>query len=234
MKPLYLVVLCFAAALWLGIGCDDQSNDIPQSVLDQQARQAAIEKTLPKIPTTQELVTGPRTVMPLGPLPMTMRVPTSWKVEVTSGASLLRGHTPSGEITIQLTSRPSLKKPEFDALIKAAKKEQAEKPQSILKADVRPLGNVQVYERQAVGDPAPYTVYDSNLKEHTTTEQLFKWTISVLAPHGEGLQRYELNFVGLTKSQYDQDKEFLQGMLDTLHYGLTGASTGSPPPTTLP
>src|SRR5688572_25723943 len=102
-----------AAAAFVGIGCDDPAGDIPQAVLDQQARQAEAQKSLPKIPTTQDLVNGPRTVMPLGPLPMTMRVPASWRVEVAGGASLLRGFTPNGEVAIQLTSRPSLKKANF-------------------------------------------------------------------------------------------------------------------------
>ena len=226
-----------------GLACDDSSNDIPQAVRDQQARQAEAEKNLPKIPTTQDLVSGPRSVTPLGPLPLTMRVPVSWKVEVTAGASLLRGFTPNGEIAIQLSSRPSVKKANFDAMFKSEKKEQAEKPQSVLKLELRPFGDAMIYERQSVGDPAPFTVYDHNLKARTTTEQIFKWTISVLAPTGDAYQRYDLNFVGLTKSQYDQDKEFLQGILSTLTYGTGGAGAASPattvpgsspPPTTSP
>src|SRR5688572_16093681 len=71
-------------------GCEDPADDMTKAVLDQQAKKAAVEKTLPKIPTTQELVSGPRTTVPLGPLPLTMRVPASWKVEVAGGASLLR------------------------------------------------------------------------------------------------------------------------------------------------
>ena len=233
MKPPVLsVVFSLAAAVALALaatGCEDPADDIPQAVLDQQAKRAAAEKDLPKIPTTQELTTGPRTVVPLGPLPLTMRVPASWKVEVAGGASLLRGHSPSGEVTIQLTSRPSLKQAQLESEIKGAKKEQAERPQSILKVELRPMGNGQIYERQAVGDPAPYTVYDSNMQARTTTEQLFKWTIAVLVPQGDAFQRYELNFVGLTKSQYDKDKEFLQGLLDTLSYGAGPATPGTAP-----
>jgi hypothetical protein len=230
MKPplsrLAVLGILLALAGLAGLACDDKSNDIPQAVRDQQARQAEAEKNLPKIPTTQDLLNGPRTVTALGPLPMTMRVPVSWKVDVTGGASLLRGFSPSGEIAIQLTSRPSIKKESFDALVKSDKKEQAEKPQSILKVEVRPMRDMVIYERQAVGDPQPYTVYDKNLKEHTTTEQLFKWTISVLAPTGDAYQRYELNFVGLTKSQYDQDKDFLQGILKTLTFGNSDVGSG--------
>jgi hypothetical protein len=239
-----LGILLAVAVAVAGLACDDTSNDIPQAVRDQQARQAEAQKNLPKIPTTQDLVNGPRTVTPLGPLPLTLRVPVSWQVKVAGGASLLQGFTPNGEVAIQLTSRPSMKKTDFDALFKSDKKEQAGKPQSILKVELRPLGDVQIYERQAVGDPAPFTVYDSNMKERTTTEQIFKWTIAVLAPTGDAYQRYDLNFVGLTKSQYDLDKDFLQGILNTLTYGnsdVTGSSATAPTlpttpvtPTTLP
>ena len=67
----------------------------------------------------------------------------------------------------------------------------------------------------------------------------------ILAPHGDAFQVYELNFVGLTKSQYDKDKDFLQGLLETLGHGSAGGATtspaapppgagASPPPATLP
>lgn len=231
--PVFPVVVSIAAVAfaWIGTGCDDPADDIPRAVLAQRAKQAVAQKELPKIPTTQELTTGPRHTIALGPLPMTMRVPSSWRVEVAGGASLLRGYTPNGEVTIQLTSRPAIKQAQLESEITGAKKEQAERPQSILKVDVRPLGNGQIYERQAVGDPAPYTVYEpvgNEMKERTTTEQLFKWTISALAPQGDAFQRYELNFVGLTKSQYDKDKEFLQGILDTLSFGAAGATPATP------
>src|SRR5688500_2057461 len=84
------VVTIFLATVVLCAGCDDPGDDgIPQVVLDQQAKQAEAAKNLPTIPTTQELLTGPRTLTPLGPLPMTLRVPVSWKVEVAGPASHL-------------------------------------------------------------------------------------------------------------------------------------------------
>ena len=231
-----------------GLACDDSSNDIPQAVRDQQARQAEAEKKLPKLPTTQELLTGPRSVTALGPLPMTMRVPASWKVEVAGPASHLRGLSPSGqEITIQLTSRSPIKRAEFDAFIKSAKRDQAEKPQSIIKADLRPFGTAQLFEWQKVGEPREWPVYEpvgNEMRTRTTTEQPFDWKISLFAPQGDGFQRYELSFIGLTKSQYDKDKTFLQGILDTLSWGdstaapatttTTAPSSGSPSPATLP
>ena len=239
------VLLTLLAAL-LAPGCDQTADDdIPQAVRDQQARQAEAQKNLPKIPTTQELLSGPRTVTPLGPLPLTLRVPVSWKVEGVGPASHLRGRAPSGdEVTIQLSSRSAIKRGEFESFVKSAKKEQAEKPQSIIKAELRPFGDGQIFEWQKVGEPREWPVSEvvgGQMQTRTTTEQSFDWRISVFAPQGDAFQRYELSFIGLTKSQYDKDKAFLQGILDTLSSSDGGGSTAptapagtSAPPTTLP
>ena len=236
------VITMFLAAGLICAGCDDPAGDIPQAVLDQQAKQAEAAKNLPKIPTTQELLTGPRTATALGPLPMTMRVPVSWKVEVAGPASHLRGRTPSGdEVTIQLTSRAPIKRAEYEAYIKSEKKAQAERPQAIIKADVRPFGDAQLYEYQRVGEPREWPVTElvaGQMQTRTTTEQPFDWRIIVFDPQGDAFQRYELSFIGLTKSQYEKDKAFLQGILDTLGSGSAApagvADSATTAPTTLP
>jgi hypothetical protein len=226
------IITIFLAAGVLCAGCDDPGDDgIPQAVLDQQAKQAEAAKNLPKIPTTQELVTGPRTLTPLGPLPMTLRVPVSWKVEVAGPASHLRGRAPSGdEVTIQLNSRAPIKRAEFEAYVKSAQKEQSEKRQSILKADLRPFGDAQLFEWQRIGEPREWPVSEvvnGQMQTRTTTEQPFDWRISVFDPQADAFQRYELSFIGLTKSQYDKDKAFLQSILDTLSSGDAAAAGGS-------
>jgi hypothetical protein len=207
-------------------GCDDRP-DVPVAVLEQANKP---KDTLPKRPTTQDLVSGARKQIVLGPLPLTMRVPQSWNVTTPASISLLHGYTPSGgEIDIQLTSRPSLKQEDLDRLIAGAKKEMTEKPESILKVEVRPLGAVRVFERQTVGQPRPLTTFDSQNQPHTRTESIFNWTVSVLSPAAGAFQVFELNFIGLTKNQYDQDQKFLHGVLETLT--VAGATTS---PSTLP
>ena len=104
----------------------------------------------------------------------------------------------------------------------------AANPQQIVKFELRPLGNNQVLERQSVGRPAPLTVYDSNNQPHTSEESIFNWTISVLVPNEGAFQVYELNFLLLTKSQYDKDKDFLDSVVQTLRYA-TDTSPSAPP-----
>lgn len=67
-------------------------------------------------------------------------------------------------------------------------------------------------------------LYDKNNVPHTTTESIFNWNTSVLIPSDDGkYQVYELNFIGLTRSQYEKDKDFLNSILNTIEY--TGSTT---------
>jgi len=225
--------LMLSAILVAGLACDERPT-APPAVIDQAEKAAAQQAKPNKHPTTQDLVSGKRIRTALIPLPLTLEVPPGWgKFEDNNdagikigGSNLIHGYTPNGEVQILLASRSPLKQEDLDLLIKAGKKVMAAKPQEILKFELRPLGTVQVLERQSVGQPANLTTYDKDMKPHTSTESAFKWTISVLVPNQGAFQVFELNFMDLTQSQYEKDKDFLRGIIDTLRYAVD--STASP------
>src|SRR4051812_22750574 len=98
-----VMALVVAAGGLLISACDDKP-EVPQAVLDQATTQAADKG--PKHATTQELISGHRKTLLLTPLPLTMQVPESWKLEPLKGTSvmLLNGPTPTNENTsIQLS-----------------------------------------------------------------------------------------------------------------------------------
>jgi hypothetical protein len=213
------------------VGCDDSSSSVPPEVLAESNKP---KPNTPKVPTTQELVSGPRSRTVLVPLPLTMELPVGWRqMKDVPSSQLWQGYTPSGEVQLQLNSRRPMTQQELDRLMTGAKKEMAEKPQQILKVDLRQQGNVKILERQSVGEPRPLTVYDSNNVPHTSTESIFTWTVSVLVPMNDEFQVYELNFFGLTKSQYDKDKDFLNSILSTLQYAGDTSGSGVGPTTGL-
>ena len=226
------------ASLLLALAACDEKPSVPPQVLKQaeENEKAQATATKSKRPATQELLTGRRSRTALIPLPLTMEVPPGWgnfdgfgdpQVRAaTAGLNLIQGITPSGDVQIQLTARSAMKQEELDRIVTFGKKEQKEKPNQILKMELRDLGTVKVLERQSVGEPRPLSTFDEKGQEHTTTESSFNWTISVLVPNAGALQVYELNFIGLTKNQYDKDKDFLNGILNTLTYGA--ASTTAP------
>ena len=47
-------------------------------------------------------------------------------------------------------------------------------------------------------------------------------------PHEGAIQVFEVNFIGLTKSQFDKDKEFLNSVLSTLQYAGDAPATTAP------
>src|SRR2546421_7079067 len=154
MNKRWIVPALVMAGLMAGIGCDDKPS-VPPAVLQQQAKTAEEQKHPNKHPTTQELLSGKRSRTALIPLPLTMELPPGWgKLNDVSDAglklsagNLLQGYTPNGEVQIQLSARPALKKEDLDRMLAAGKKELAEKPQQIVKFELRPLGTNQVLER---------------------------------------------------------------------------------------
>src|SRR5438874_1330048 len=110
----------------------------------------------------------------------------------------------------------------------------AANPGRILKVQLRPMGSVQVLETQKVGEPSKITLYDKNNQPHDSVESYFTWTLEVLVPHEDAYQRHELSFIGLTRNQYDKDKDFLNGVLSTLAYSTgTEAAASTQMSTTL-
>lgn len=229
---LWMRVMVLPAAILLAAGCEERP-EVPPELLNKPAEPRA--GGVPR-PTTQELVGGPRSRTVLSPLPLTMDLPPSWGREslndIPTPANLLQGYTPNGEVQIQLGTRPMMTQAKLDALLVGAKKEMETDPQ--LKVELRTLGNMKILERQSVGKPRPLTVYDSNMQPHTSTESIFNWSILALLPREEGYQAYELIFIGLTKSQYDKDREFLEGILRTLEAGDGAATTAPTGPASAP
>jgi hypothetical protein len=206
-------------------GCDDSSTRVPQAVLEQATRPAT---STDKTPTTQELLTGHRSRTALMPLPVTMELPPGWgPMQKARLPNVIQGYTPSGDVQIQLSARPSMKDAELKAMINSAKKEMAARPQQIIKVDLRQAGEAQILERQRVGEPAKFKVFDSNNVPHESIESNFTWTIDVIVPHDGAYQMHELNFIGLTKSQYEKDKEFLNSVISTLAYASEAAAAAT-------
>ena len=239
----FVIILVLSLVL---AACDDtpsSSTAVPPEVLKQveENEKAKATAAKPKRPSTQELLTGRRSRTALMPLPLTMEVPPGWgtfdgfgddKVRAaTAGLNLFQGITPNGDVQIQLTARPAMKQEELDRVVTFGKKEQQEKPNQILKMELRDLGNMKILERQSVGEPRPLSTFDEKGQEHTTTESSFNWTITVLVPNAGALQAFELNFIGLTKNQYDKDKDFLNGILSTVTYGTATTAPATAPAT---
>ncbi len=227
MKKLALLPLLALIAL----ACDDK-NTLSPSARQAAANAQAQPDKAPSRPTTQELLSGPRKRLTLIPVPFSASVPVPWKIENLAGGSVvvLAGPTPSGDVQIQLSTRTAVKQEDLDIIQRAAKKELATTQpgtKRVLKAELKklPNNNVQIFARQAVGQPAPLIITDANNHEHTETATPFDWTITLFVPNGPDFARYELNFIGgLTAEQHKLDQALLEGIMASLMYEPSAAT----------
>jgi hypothetical protein len=190
-------------------------------------------------PTTQELLGGEYKKQPLPGMPLSLKVPVSWKLDSAGSVTMLEGPTPHDHAIIQLAQRDAISPEQLDIFVAGARKDMEQNPESVKRAQLHERtaggGEFKVLERMSVGSPITTPKLDARGKEmmdaagnfiNVTITQL-RWTLLVYVPDPQkkGYARYELNFIGLTTEQYAQDKELLQKIVDSL--ALESASSGT-------
>lgn len=222
---LALSLLLACAPAWLA-GCDDAPP--PPADLLSTSKQAP---KAPAQPTTQDLLSGPRKVIPLSILPMSARVPESWSIKNLDGGSitLLEGNAPSGLVQIRLAQRPFVPRDTLEGILSRASKEKTEKPDVIKVLDIKSMpgeSGGQILERQSLGKTMPALPLDAEGKTLSKPETFYSWTITYFIPQADGCEAYELNFVGLTAEQFQTDGALLREIIDSVKYH--GAPTTAP------
>src|SRR4051794_2590293 len=97
MRPALLIWGgCLAIAIF---GCD-QRPAAPVSAVPTQPPPVVVPEEAR--PTTQELLIGARKPLQLPNMPLSVRVPVSWKIEPTGPLTVLTGPTPFDKAMIQL------------------------------------------------------------------------------------------------------------------------------------
>jgi hypothetical protein len=167
------------------------------------------------------LLTGPRKRLVLGPLPLVMEVPESWKVETPAGGTVawLDGPTPHGHVRIELTSQGTpFNAQSLKLMDEQAKREAATKAANA--PEVTPLrsvgGTARAREQREV---RPGTVVDEDGKTRKT--EVLDWSIEVYVGQDTGYTLDLLHFAMLPLDLYQQDKDFLEHIVSTLRYDAT-------------
>jgi hypothetical protein len=223
-SPRWYVILCMAGAL--AGGCDDAPAPPQPAAQTPAASEGAT--TAPARPTTQQLLSGPKTRLILGTLPLSAEVPEGWTIRTAGPLVLLEGPTPSGQGEVQLAHRPSLKREQFEALLGGARKDQEQARGTGKTIDVRPLGTATILERRSVGRPLPADA-EAEAGAGAAGDAAYNWTITVFVPQGgkpdDAVDVHELNIMGLTVSQYETDGPLLRPIVESLR--LESASQGA-------
>lgn len=220
------------------IACDDP-NSVPPDVLSKAMKQQ-VPETRPA-PTTQELVSGPHKTLKLGNFPLTLEVPRAWELKSDGGLISVAGAASSGDISIQLVQQAggpgkTISLSSLDQLLPKFKAEADAKPHPVNRVQLRELpGGAKVLEQRMIsnefvaGKLPPEQWGNTDIVNERTGEKLttraivnphlLKWNLTVFLPvTKDQFEARGLTFMGLKLSEYEQDKQFLEKLVESLQY----------------
>ncbi len=231
-------IVALAALAGTFAGCDDRDQKSRAKVEEAETK-SKTDNPANRLPTTRELMSEPRRKLPLADFPLSIEAPRDWRLESIGDASLLQvvGQASSGLIMIQLTKNPTeLDAAKIDAALKMAQKELAEKPHPVNRAELRSLGPCKVLEQRMISNPLiggklePERWTEETIEDRSTGRKLsvpiianphlLKWSITVYVPSADP-SKYTprtLIFLAVKLSQYEQDREFLESLVQSLKY----------------
>ena len=178
-------------------------------------------------PTTQQLLTGPRSAKDLKFDPITLQIPLGWDVISYDQGSLvtLEGQTPTDVVKISIPLSRSITIDQEKSLEQHAKQDYDLHPDLLDKAGIRDITGGKVIEHLVVDPIQPASQVPTAV---ATTEpiQTLQWMFTLCVPtaDGKGFTAYDLRFMGMTLKQYKADQIFLRSVIDSLTYTPSGGS----------
>ncbi|HRK32653.1 MAG TPA: hypothetical protein PLD59_16435 [Tepidisphaeraceae bacterium] len=215
--PLLKRVSCIAALLLAGalVGCDELPTAPPPAPEKPATPQPAERGARP---STQSVVDGQWTTVPISALPMRITVPESWTAQSVGGQRLffMEGWTPHGHVGITLASRQQLSPDKVADFIATAKKRLDEKADKQLRFATRDFPDFTVLERIWFDERQPMLLRDDSGQLHETEGQPLNWSYLIFMKKVDVVDVYELEFSDLTLELYEKDREFLEKIIRSL------------------
>jgi hypothetical protein len=178
-------------------GCDKPE----QGLLPAEATPPATRPQTPPPPTTQDLLTGPRTSISLETVPGTISVPPGWKTNRLENEPVvvLTGPTPHGEVVFLPGRLMQFTPQTLELYLERQRQTYVNKP-STLKFDIRDQGGFRVLEIVTVA-----------------ASDMVEWRTLLMANTGLNYEQYKVSCI-LPRAVYEQDKAFLESILGTIAY----------------
>ena len=211
-----------AASMFLG--CDDKRDAIPPVITPPTSAPATSEAR----PTTQALLTEPRQQISLGgsTFKLQIEIPKSWKLTPVGTSSFLEGLTPHGDVMIQVHMLEfPVKENGMLAMERRARATASSQPATLEVSPLRQVGGTaRVMESREILrnisiQRAPDVIEHGNRVD---------WIVKAFVPLDTDFHVITLTFSGLSLELYQQDREFLDRIIGSIHYDATGGSFPSP------
>jgi len=215
-----LIVTCQA-------GCDKPRPQAASTEPAEPQPTASTQAATTNRPTTQQLLSGEQTRIPLRAIPFTISVPKNWQIKVQAGIPILEGPTPSGVAQIQISRHASPIAQHSDRLVEGAKRDVQANPSPYALAEVRNLsGGIRALEYRSVArTPTTSAAIDSTGRKIADVATPLQWKFTAFVPNGRDTDLCELSFIDLTREQFDLDRELLEKIIASLQYDPQAASS---------
>jgi hypothetical protein len=187
----------------VALGCD--RSPTPPKIAEKPA-----EPTAPTTPTTQELLTGPYKRITLLPLPFSARIPQSWETKTPEGTQLnfLQGPGPDGkEIQISLDVGTPLKPEQLKNVLEGARKAADRDKKMYRSFQIRKMGDMQVMDEQRIFPNSDHP-----------DQPLIDWKLTFFVQRDLDYAPYVIDVLGLTEDRFEQSKELLAKIFDSIQY----------------
>ncbi len=203
-------------------GCE--RSPAPGSVTLPPPKPAASQ---PVRPTTQELLSGAYKKLYLPGTPFSVMAPESWEVKANGTINFLQGPTPSDQIMIKISQFDPITTERYTGLIDRLVKEEQPQPEGTPKKnELREADRLKIVERVSTADPittvrlGPRGTPDTDAQGNPVmiTSVPVRWNLNIFVPEGRAASWYELNCIGLTLEQYNQDKDLISKVFASLRY----------------
>jgi uncharacterized membrane protein len=209
-RPMLVAALATLLALvaLAPVGCDQRAAPQPPAATEPAA-----------VPTTQQLISGPRTNLALHTAPLRLSVPQSWKLDLTGTSTTLRGLTPHGSIQLTIAFRTILNRDKKQFLIEAFQAKGAS--QGYRRVKLSQSGSIDILDLQQPNGPIDMPLLDDQGKKLKDTSAPLTWKFLVFVPEisqPDEFDEYELAFFNLDDSHYQADKDLLESIMATLKY----------------
>jgi hypothetical protein len=207
MRWIFILSLLVSAAAI--VGCDQGGPTVPATGTETAT---AAHST----PTTQRLLEGPRTQVDLKVIPMTLRVPESWKLDFLGASMLLEGPAPHGDIEIALAALPQLEKDRVDLLIADSKVQLANNPEHYHIGPIESINGLRALETMRTRGASTQSTTQFSLAPilSDSMPSMVSWNLIVFVPRGAKFVPSNFS-IRLTQRQYDADADFIRSILQS-------------------
>jgi hypothetical protein len=181
----------------------------------------------PVRPTTQELLSGAYQKLYLPGTPFSVMAPESWKVQNNGTINFLEGPTPADQIMIKISQFDPITAERYAGLVDRLVKEDNPQPAGTPKKnELRDADRLHIVERISAADPittmrlGPRGTPDTDAQGNPImiTSIPIRWNLNIFVPESRAVSWYELNCIGLTLDQYNQDKDLISKVFASLRY----------------